>query len=595
MIPDLLLGRSVWVTRATAALLALSGSVAVGLTLKRAFRLRRAWLGPLLLTLTPAWLLHSRTAFETSLYASMFAWFLYAYLRYRDGRPGWLPAAVLFAGLAFYSYNTGQAGLLLAGLLLLIADARYHRRQPGRVLALSLTLLGLLSLPYLRFVADHPGELRQRLGLLDSYLIRADLPPLDKAARFLREYARGLSPVYWYSPDNGLDLIRHRMKGYGNILWPTLPLALAGLVRCLRRWRDPAHRVVLIALLTAPAGAALAGVQVTRILVLVIPAALLAALAASALLEGAARRFGDLRVSAAAFGLLAVVSGCMLGDALLNGPTWYSDYGLTGMQYGGPQVFGAAAEYLQQHPGRQVLIFASWLNGADMLRRFFVPDEPNLRLAELEPFLEDRSAELEGALLILPRQDYQRALDSGKFVVVGTEQILPLPDGTPGFYLAQMVYSDQAEALFAAEREARGQLVVEQITLAGRGAVTRHSPFASGTLADLFDGNPDTQVLTAGANPLVVELEFEEPLRISGLMFASEARDLRLTFRGTAPGLQPAFYEVEFRNRPVGRSQEVLFDPPPGRLSGVVIELLDLNLPPAGSVSLGEFALREGD
>ena len=83
-----LVGRSTLVTRAVAALIALSGTLAAGLILRQAFGLRRAWLGVLLLTITPAWFLHSRTAFETGLYASLFAWALYAYLRYRAGRRG---------------------------------------------------------------------------------------------------------------------------------------------------------------------------------------------------------------------------------------------------------------------------------------------------------------------------------------------------------------------------------------------------------------------------------------------------------------------------------------------------------------------------
>ncbi|HLC04431.1 MAG TPA: glycosyltransferase family 39 protein [Anaerolineales bacterium] len=591
----LLFGRSIWATRATAALLALSGTVAIAVILRVGFRLRRAWLGPLFLAVTPAWFLHSRTAFETGLYADMFAWFLAAYLMYRSGRPGWLPAAVLFAGLAFYSYNAGQPGLLLAGLLLLAADARHLGRLPRRLLLPALLLLVLLSLPYLRFLTDHPGESRQRLGLLDSYLVRPDLAPLEKAARLLGEYARGLNPAYWYAPDNGVDLIRHRMKGYGNILWPTLPLAAVGLAACLRRFRDPAHRAVLVALLTAPAGAALVGVQVTRVLVLVVPAAVLTALGAAALLDWAGRRLGEVRTSLAAFALLACAGGWMLRDALVNGPTWYSDYGLDGLQYGAPQVFEAAGGYLDRHPGRPVWVFPSWINGPDMLRRFFVPDEPSLQLLELEPFLGEWSDGLEDALLILTRQDYQRALDSEMVVLAGTESVLPLPDGTPGFYLVRMDYSSQGEAIFAAQREARGRMVTEEIRLEGRAVMTRHSPFAAGILLDLFDGNPATQVLTAGANPLRIELDFGAPLPITGLALTAEMDDLRLTFRGFAPGLRPAYYATEFRGRADERSQEILFDPPPGRLSRVVIELLDLNQPPDGSVGLGELALREAD
>ena len=592
VIPAWLFGRSVLVTRLTAALIALSGTLAAGLILRQAFGLRRAWLGVLFLTITPAWLLHSRTAFETGMYASMFAWSLYAYLRYRAGRPRWLPVAVLLGGLAFYSYSTGQAGLLLAALLLLAADARYHW-QNRRAVGLGLAVAALLALPFLRFQARHPGDLRERLRLVDSYLVRPDLEASEKGARFVEEYAQGLSPIYWYAPDNGVDLIRHRMKGYGNILWPTLPLALLGLAMSLRRWRDPAHRAVLVAALTAPAGASLAGIQVTRALVFVIPAALLTALGADVLLEAAERRLGQVRVAAAAFGLLTLTSGWMLRDALVNGPTWYSDYGLTGMQYGAAQVFGEAAEYLERRPGSRVWIFPTWLNGADVLRRFFLPNEPDLLLLEPDELLAERTNSLEGALLILTREDYQRVVESGKFAEVSVEKTLPLPDGTPGFYLARMAYSAQADALFAAERVAENRMLAEEILVGGRRVVVRHTPFEAGSLADLFDGDPDTTVLTSGANPAVIEFDFGEVVRVTGLTLTADMRDLGLTFQGFAEGLQPARYEAEFKNRGTDPLLDITFDPPPGLLSRVVIEIENLNAPPGASVALRELALRE--
>jgi hypothetical protein len=242
-----------------------------------------------------------------------------------------------------------------------------------------------------------------------------------------------------------------------------------------------------------------------------------------------------------------------------------------------------------------VWIVPSWINGPDMLRRFFIPDEPSVQLLELEPLLEEWSEGLEDALLILTSQDLQRASESGTLVLAGTERVLPLPDGTPGFYLVRLAYSARAEADFAAQREAYSRLVSEEIQLAGRILTARHSPFAAGSILDVFDGDPATQVRTAEANPLVIELTFEQPVQILSVALAAEMDSLRLTLRGFAPGLRPAYYTAEFRARGDQSGLEVLFDPPPGRLSRVVMEIQDLDLPPTGSVSLGELALREGD
>jgi 4-amino-4-deoxy-L-arabinose transferase-like glycosyltransferase len=454
VIPYLLFGRSVLVTRATAALIALSGTVAVALMLRNVFRVRSAWLGVLLLTITPAWFLHSRTAFETSLYVAMFAWFLYFYLRYRQGHQPALLSAVAFAGLAFYSYNAGQVGLLLAGFLLFIVDLRYHWEN-RRVVALGLLLAGIVALPYLRFQAEHPGEVVQRLGQLDSYMVHPNTTLAERVVEYASEYALGLSPRYWYAPDNGRDLIRHRMKDYGNILWPTLPLGLLGIALALRHRRDPAHRAVLIAAFTAPAGAALAKILVTRVLVFVVPMAVLSAMGAAELLGYLARRLGYSRAAIGAFGLFAVVSGLMLRDAVVKGPTWYSDYGLYGMQYGAREVFAETSSWLAQHPESQVWIFPTWLNGSDTLRRFFAPDEPRIHLLSLDSFLAERFQLLDDAALVLSQDDFLRVTESGKFANVHVYRTLPLPDGRAGFHLVRMGYSADADAIFSRENEPR--------------------------------------------------------------------------------------------------------------------------------------------
>jgi hypothetical protein len=107
----------------------------------------------------------------------------------------------------------------------------------------------------------------------------------------MQEYAYGLRPDYWFAPDNPRDLIRHQLKGYGNLLWVTLPFVVLGLIVALKnalrgtqpstslratRGRSrarPACRVVLL-LLVAPIGGVLVQANVLRGLVIVVPATL---------------------------------------------------------------------------------------------------------------------------------------------------------------------------------------------------------------------------------------------------------------------------------------------------------------------------------
>jgi hypothetical protein len=592
VLPYLLFGTSVFVTRATAALVGLSGAAAVGLILKDAFQMRQAWVGVMLLAITPAWFLHSRTAFETTVYVALFAWFLYFYLRYRRGHVRAVFPAVLFGALAFYAYNAGQAGVVLCAGLLLLVDARFHWEN-RRTALLGAALALVLILPYVRFQVGHPGEIVRRLQQLDSYLVRPDLHPAAKAARFVEEYAAGLKPAFWYKPEDPGDLIRHRMKGYGHLLWPTLPLAAVGLWVSLRRWRDPAHRAVLIAAFTAPVGGALAGLIVTRSLVMVVPAALLTFLGGAALLRWIGVRQAHPRAGAALFALLALVSGAMLWDALSNGPTWYSDYGLAGMQYGARQVFAEVSDYLAEHPQEQAWVFPTAWNGSDMLRRFFAAGNERILLLDLESFLAERFDAVGKALVVLTAQDYGRVTGSGKFTIVEVVDVLHLPDGSPGFSLVKLAYSPEADALFAAEREARRVMEEEQIDVGGRMVTVRHSPFDIGSVEDLFDGEWETMARTAGVNPAVIQLDFSRPIRLSGLTLATGESDVEIRVRlDPGGGLVPRRHDQVFRGFPPGSTFQLVLELP-GPVQGLTVEVWDLAESAVGHVHLREISLVE--
>jgi hypothetical protein len=107
LLPTILFGKVIWVTRATSALVSLSGALAAGLIAKWFLKARWWWLVVLLLAVTPAWFLHSRTAFETVLMVSFYTWFLLSYLLYLFRSPNYLFAALVFGAATFYSYSNG--------------------------------------------------------------------------------------------------------------------------------------------------------------------------------------------------------------------------------------------------------------------------------------------------------------------------------------------------------------------------------------------------------------------------------------------------------------------------------------------------------
>ncbi len=458
MLPYLLLGKSIFVTRAVPALITVTGALALGLIFKHIFKSRWWWLSILLLALTPAWFLQSRTAFEHTLWVSCFAWFIYFYLRYRTDQPRHLITAVVFAALSFYSYSGGQLGIVIIVLLLLVVDWRYHLQQ-RRIGAAALGAAFVCALPYVRFQLTHGSEVQAHLQLLGSYWTQ-DIPFAEKLARAMQEYAYGLRPDYWFAPDNPRDLIRHQLKGYGNLLWTTLPFLLLGLGIAVRgtfsrassrRNLAPAYRVVLLSLLIAPIGGVLVQANMLRDLIMVIPAALLTTIGLAAILDWlvqfAARRGRQHAFQGIASVLCAgliFANFMLLNDALVNGPTWYANYGLDGLQYGSPQVFTAIGAALERDPQSDVWLFPSWLNGSDMLRRYFLPDDPRVHLLDFDGFLAGQFDLTEQTLLVMDRADYERLLASGKFADTQIAQIISLPDGSPGYYLLRSRYASGA-------------------------------------------------------------------------------------------------------------------------------------------------------
>lgn len=618
--PYLLFGQSIFVTRAVPALIALTGTLAVGLIFKHIFKSRWWWVSILLLSLTPAWFLHSRTAFEHTLWVSFFAWFLYFYLRYRTDQPKHLITAVVCAALSFYSYNGGQLGLVIMALLLLVVDWRYHVQQ-RRVVLSALGVAIICALPYARFQITHGAEVSAHLQLLGSYW-RQDLPLGEKLSRAGQEYAYGLRPDYWFAPDNPRDLIRHQLKGYGNLLWVTLPFAVLGLIITVKKvfvspqpernaveskeaTGAPAYRVVLLSLLIAPLGGVLVQTNVLRDLIMVIPATLLTTIGLEWLVRwrGFGRAAGTLTPPAEAstpqptYRIIAIVtcavlicaSLLLLNDALTNGPTWYDNYGLTGLQYGAPQTFATIDTYLERRPRSEVWLFPSWLNGSEMLKRYFLPNDPRVQLLDFDGFLAGKFDLTNQTLLVMDDANYQRLIGSGKFVETQVEQTILLPNGAPGYHLLRTHYSPDIDRLLLQEQQ-----VLEQgeITVNGEVWRIRHTPLQSGVIGNLFDADPSTAATSDNRGPTIIDIALPAAHAITGLTLASDSRDLQLVIEVYADrATQAGRYEGRFTQLRSEQPIKVEFDPPPGKVNRVRLILTDLDQHAGGSVTLRDFAL----
>jgi hypothetical protein len=572
-----LFGKSILVSRATSALISLLGAGAAGLILQKVFKARFSWIGILLVAVTPAWFLHSRTAFETVMTTAFYAGFLLFYLLYRCESPRYIYGAVIFGVMTFYSYSNAQAIILAAAGLLFISDLPYHWRNREVVLK-GLVLTAVLAIPFIQFRLSRPHAFEEHLRTVGSYWYQA-APLSTKLLTFAKNYLYGLSPQYWFIP-NAHDLPRHRMLGFGQMQTLVLPLVLLGLAVCIANWRSSPHRAVVLAAMATPVGAALVDVGIARVLAFIIPANLLAALGIEWLLERWKERLPYRVVAWALFAVLAWANFGLLRTALVAGPLWFRDYGLYGMQYGARQLFEEAIpKYLEADSETQVLVSSTWANGADnFLGFFYTPEErKRVRMDGVESYLFKKLPLNDDMLFVMTASEYQQAIESPKFDSVKVDRMIPYPDGTPGFYFARLTYAEDVDAIFAAEQESRKLLVTGVVDLDGQNVELRFSQIDMGTPALMFDGDVFTLMRGKEANPFILEFYFPQPRSVSGLAADFGLVNFTLTARLYAQeDSQPVTINQTFLNATSGDSSfEMPFTNAPETVSKIHLEILN--------------------
>ena len=587
-----LLPRSVFLTRAVPAVISLAVPLTMGLALRDFFKARLWWAAPIFMAAVPAWFLHSRTAFETSLGVSMFSLFLYFSLCYRLKHRRYLLWAFLFGALAFYAYSPLQLVVVLTGLVLLAVDWRYHWADRQGLLR-GLAILALLAATYVRFRLQYPEALSQHLIQLQSYWVSSQ--PLGvKIGEFLRCYLHGFSPAYWFLP-NSSDLIRHQMKGLGHMRLISLPFGLLGLIAALRRMKDPAWRVVFVALLVAPTGAALVDVAITRLLVMIIPLGYLALLGMEQLIAWLAQKHTQLaaRWVGVGFALLwTALSVSMTADALKNGPTWYEDYGLYGMQWGGETLFEEIKAFMQAHPDKEVHLSPSWANGTDVIARFFLGDPLPIQMGTIEPYTLYQLPLDEQIVFVMTPEEYGWIPTTGKFTDVEVLQCLPYPNGKCGFYFVTLRYIDGVEEIFAREQTERRKPEQAELELLGQKVRVSYSPLDIGDIAQVFDGDPKTFIRSFEANPLEITLSFSQPVELRGVSVLIGNAASRLVVEVTSPDSQtPLEFSAEIGSQEAYRTLAVPFGKAL-QVQSLCLRLYDLAQSEPGHVHLWEVSLQ---
>ena len=551
VIPYLLFGRVMQVTRGVSVLASSLSAVFLYLISLRIYRSKYPWLVILLLSTTPVWFLHSRTAFETALAFTFYSGFVYFYLAYRQGETANLYGAVIMAALAFYTYSPLRAVVLGNALAFFLMDLRYHM-QHKRQVGLAAVWAVLCALPFLRFELQYPGQNLSHLRVLGSYWL-SELSLPQKLLRYLWEYACSFSPDYWFLPQT-TELPRHRMGLYPYILTWLLPFVLGGMWIAVRRWREAPYRILMIVFLLAPIGTAMVERGITRVLILVIPFLLFAMLGLDWLLTWIQ---GRRRVSMAAISLilfipLAGFNGYLLYDALVNGPTWSTDYGLGGMQYGAVQLAEKIPQLIaEQDEPVDLMLTPTWANGTDIVMRFFFGTPLPFRLGSVNTYIDTFTPLTDDTVMVLTQEEMQRLLENEKFTDVQIVDRLLYPDSTTGFYFVKCRYVDNIQEIFEAEASARRLLQTESLAVGGVPAVVSYSYLDMGEVSQIFDHDVGTLIRTMEANPLVIQIYYDFPVNLQTCtaMIGGTPSDIDLQLFNT-DGIMLAEYQAQYLATP---------------------------------------------
>ncbi len=259
-------------------------------------------LAALVLAVCPWHMQFSRIAFELISFPFLFTIGVTLLVRFTQGRRT-LPAAFLFFGLCPYAYAIANlfVPLFLAGFAVLYADRLWrHWRQT----LLALVVIAAAVTPMLRFDLAHRDQAGQYFH--NTTFIEPGMSWGAVAQQFERNYVQFFSHRFLF--EDGDEILRHAVRGHGELYPAFLPLLLLGGAVALFR-RDRGAKLILWWLALYPVGASLMTEIPTasRGFIGVVPFCVLVALGAGGVLWALARvlRYRPLVLAAQAAALAA--------------------------------------------------------------------------------------------------------------------------------------------------------------------------------------------------------------------------------------------------------------------------------------------------
>lgn len=293
---------------------------------------------------------------------------------------------------------------------------------------------------------------------------------------------------------------------------------------------------------------------------------------------------------------LAGVNVRMLNDSLTNGPLWFRDYGLGGMQYGAFQMFDLLNRYVKEHPGTKIIFSPDWANGADVVARFFLEDPSIIQIGSVRGHVLQKLPLDENTLFVMTPDEYNFITTIDKFSEIKVVDTIPYPDGRPGFYFINLTYVENIDEIFAAEKAARQVLQEGTFVIDGQEVQVRYSLLDTDSqeqaMALLFDQDPYTLAKSFEANPFVMELTFPQPRTLNGFSIIIGAASVQIKFSCySEENAEPTVYTFEGQGSV--NDMELSFDlPNPTETQKLRVEVLDTLAPDESKVHIWELTLR---
>jgi hypothetical protein len=314
----------------------------------------------------------------------------------------------------------------------------------------------------------------------------------------------------------------------------------------------------------------------------VIPVVLLTTVGLSTILEKIEKpRLPYKTLAISLFIGLSVINIYILRDVLINGPSWFTDYTLYGMQYGAKQVFAEAIpEILNGDPNAKLVVSPTWANGTDNFLYFFLSEEDlsRVRLDSIDAYMFAKLPLDDNVVMVLTQPEFERAVASPKFKRVETLRTINYPNGSPGFHFIRLAYADNVDEIFAAEKLARSMPVEAYVQVGDQLARMIYSQIDMGQPESIFDGDVYTLMRGLEANPFIIDINFPEARQISGLIGDFANMDFKIIVElYDDQGNSPVIYEETYRGLQGDPHIEMAFDNGSQEFSRARVQILSLN------------------